>query len=528
MVSPRKPEAVRRTKKRTSQTQHPRRRPQTQHNRFLAYFTSFFIYNPNTLIIMKSAATTNTDDLKKAFQEQLRIDADLANATDVTAPLSFATPVSNRNRTGNDNGEDDDWKTFYERLKKTPPKSTQDIKFGTAVEKANNLLCLSDLEEFASKTFKNLTKDQQAIMMLMVTKKMDEVFEEGGPHQVAKVLVGALKPKTDEYKSLKAFVRAGGDLDGKFPLTSTVVKRFNKARDTFAKGSEDVKTIFDKKEGMMPFLHLQKQTSSYICAFNACAVLLYYCSYDIGDRKAIRANISRYIRDEIDGLKIANLTLITQQKGASLSETLTGLMLSFGTVPPELGIDRICLEENDEDWNYSRLASLLQIGRPFAFLLECFPALDDLKKKQYTGKLSDHFQKQDYGERGKGPQDRRYHAVVCIGIKPRNGTMPPMLLVQDSCDSRPAFQIGLDLLMDMGEENLHFCTLPPYWKPNPKRRYEVNKKTRVHFAGSPVAIDKNDKPYDIISRKEPVQEKRDMSKYLHPPSKPGMPQVYYT
>mmetsp|Transcript_27873 Transcript_27873/g.42479 ORF Transcript_27873/g.42479 Transcript_27873/m.42479 type:complete len:120 (+) Transcript_27873:452-811(+) len=116
-----------------------------------------------------------------------------------------------------------------------------------------------------------------------------------------------------------SFVRRGGDRVCRSP--NTVVNRFNKTCNAFVMGFLGFKngiTIFDKKKGMKPFLHIQRDCS-YICTFNACSALLYYYSYDIGSHSAIKTNISRYIRDEIDGLKIANLTLTTQ-KGAYLEE----------------------------------------------------------------------------------------------------------------------------------------------------------------------------------------------------------------
>mmetsp|Transcript_17006 Transcript_17006/g.25164 ORF Transcript_17006/g.25164 Transcript_17006/m.25164 type:complete len:145 (+) Transcript_17006:364-798(+) len=144
---------------------------------------------------MNSASTT-TNDLKKNFRKQLQIDANLANATDLTAASSFTTPVSNR--TQNDNESSRAWETFYDDLKKSPPKAIRDVDFPIAVEKVNELLRLSDIEEFANKSFEDLTQDQQAIMMLMVTKKMDKSLCKDNPERCAKVLVGALKPETKE------------------------------------------------------------------------------------------------------------------------------------------------------------------------------------------------------------------------------------------------------------------------------------------------------------------------------------------
>lgn len=470
-----------------------------------------------------SSSNATINDLKKDFQEKLQIDADLANATDVTAPWSFTTPVNNR--TGNDDNIVDNWDKFYDHVDKSPPKAARDVDFKTAVEKANKLLSLSDFEEFKDKRIEHLTEDQQAIMMLMIIKKIDGTFG-GAQSQVAKILVGALKPKTQGYNLFKAFVRRGGDRQA--PITSMIVVRFRRTIEAFVTGFpfqtklEDAITIFDskKKKGMSPFLHIQPG-SSYICVFNACSVLMYYYSYHVADQKATKANISKYIRDEIDGLKIANLTLTTE-KGSSLKEILAGLMTSFGTADQGDLVESVNLDADDQDFNYIALRKYLQRGRPIALKIEGFPGSNDLQKKRYTGKLSDHYQ--DITKRP-GPNDRSYHAVVCIGIKPRKGTNPPMLLLQDSSDRRPAFSMGLDLLMDMGIENLQFCTIPKSWKPNEGMRYKVTDKSRVFFAGSPMSIDKNNKPY-ILTRKEPVQEKRDMSEYLLP-SGPGTCQVYF-
>ena len=195
-------------------------------------------------------------------------------------------------------------------------------------------------------------------------------------------------------------------------------------------------------------------------------------------------------------------------------------MESFGTGGTgEHGPKLIYLEEEQgESWNYDLLSLEMKIGRPFALSIESFPGLKDREKKEYTGKLSQHYRNKEvnYSERPKKPEDRFYHAVLCIGIKPRKGDRPPMLLVQDSFPERPAFSIGLDLLMDMGIHNLQFCTLHPYWKPNPDMCYKVSAKCKVCFAGSPMAIDDNGE-VRILSPKEPVRKKQDMSRYLHPP-----------
>jgi len=444
---------------------------------------------------MNSASTTTDNDLKKDFQ-QLQIDASLANSTDLTAASSFATPVSSRTQ--------NDWEKFYNAVDKSPPKAIREMEFPIAVEIADRLLRTSDIEGFANKTFEDLDKDQQAMMMLMVTKKMHQCVCQDNPERCAKALVGALKPETNEYKAMMSFVRKGGDRGCR--SNNTLVKRFMKHCDTAMK--EDGMTIFDVKKGpkkrMKPFLFLQRD-HSYICAFNACSVLLYYQSYDVADESSIKANLSRYIRDEIDGLMIANLTLTTQ-KGAYLDDVLTGLMKSFGTTKAK-EVQPIDMEKDDEDYNYNILHKCLQNGRPIALSMENFPTLSDFDMKHFSGKLSNHYRDSERP----GPEDRTYHAVVCIGIKPRKGRRPPMLLIQDSCEQRPAFSIGLDLLMDMDIEET-FYALPKDWKLNPDHRYKVTKESQVCFSGSPMAVDKNNKAYIIPKEPEP---RRDMSRYLH-------------
>eukprot|EP00531_Pseudo-nitzschia_arenysensis_P006878 CAMPEP_0116141758 /NCGR_PEP_ID=MMETSP0329-20121206/14548_1 /TAXON_ID=697910 /ORGANISM="Pseudo-nitzschia arenysensis, Strain B593" /LENGTH=467 /DNA_ID=CAMNT_0003636953 /DNA_START=103 /DNA_END=1506 /DNA_ORIENTATION=- len=466
---------------------------------------------------MNSTATT-TNDLEKDFQEQLQIDVGLANATDLTAASSFATSVSNRAQ--NDGDISDSWKTFYNIVGKSPPKATRDVEYPVAVDKANDLLRRSSVEDLSNKSFDNLDNDQQAIMMLMVTKKMDEAFK-GNPDKCANLLVGALDPETQEYKSMMSFVRKGGDRPCYAP--SIVMKRFVATRNAFVGGFKSGITIFDARESMKPYLYDIQRVCSYICTFNVCSALLYYFSYDIESDSATKTNtnISQYIRDEIDGLKIANLTLTTQ-KGAYLFEVLTGLMKSFGEDGKCYDIHKIqLLATYPETDIYDTLRFLIKTGRPFALIIELFPGLNNMENETFTGNLSDYYEN---GERP-GPEARSYHAVVCIGIKPRGRMTPPMLLLQDSCDDRPAFSIGLDLLMDMGIDKLQLCTLPANWKPNRGMCYTVTKESSVSFAGSPMSFDKNDKPF-IVPSEKPKTVQRDMSRYLHN-SPPSVASVFY-
>lgn len=345
---------------------------------------------------MNSAATAN--DLKKQLQERLQIDADLANTTDLTASSTFTTPVSEAMRSDE---VSDEWSNFYAALKKTPPKAIRDIEYQDAVEKVNRLLRLSDIKGFENKTFDDLTQEQQAIIMFMIIKKMDEITFEG--QRSEKLLISVLEPDTEKHKRMLSFVRKAGDTTCR--AQSVVVNQFKETCEKFVKDCRAATTIFLKNDGMPPCLYMERECS-YICTFNACSALMYYGSYILqskpGEKQSvsvIHTNISRYIRDEIGGVEIANFTLTTK-KGAYLDKILTGLMESFGTV--ELKPLRIYLEEEQgENWNYDQLSQYLKIGRPFALLIECFPGLQDPEKKEYTGKLSHHYRKKEveYSER---------------------------------------------------------------------------------------------------------------------------------
>ena len=63
-----------------------------------------------------------------------------------------------------------------------------------------------------------------------------------------------------------------------------------------------------------------------------------------------------------------------------------------------------------------------------------------------------------------------------------------MLLVQDSscsshcCRCRPFFySIGLDLLMDMGMQNLHFLAIPKGWKFNDSTKMDYTMKPHTKY-----------------------------------------------
>jgi hypothetical protein len=152
----------------------------------------------------------------------------------------------------------------------------------------------------------------------------------------------------------------------------------------------------------------------------------------------------------------------------------------------------------------------LKEGRPFAFVIECFPGLADMKRLQYMGKVADYYT--DVDVRPKDPKDRCYHALLCIGIKPRKGRIPPMLLVQDSSSARPVFQIGLNFLMDLGLDNLELCAVPRKWAFNKNMDYMVSAETVALVCGSPMSLDDKGVPR-VIRAEEPVQ-REDMSRYL--------------
>ena len=451
---------------------------------------------------MNNTANTTNKNLQKGFNE-LQIDANLANDTEVTAqltfedtpvsnrtqndnvdhanatgsttPLTFKTPVSNRttqnddvdyanatgsnfetpasNRTQNDDDISDDWKNFYKTVDKSPHKDVRGVSFSDAVVTANEWLHRSQLKGF--ETFDDLDNDQKAIMMLMITKKMDACFEGYDSRQRAKILVGALIPASDAYKRIMAFVRKGGDtyVAGACRIVN---EQFAPICQEFEENSGI--TIFTRRKDMKPFLRFQRE-NSFICSFTACYTLLHYHTYNNENQLALKTNLSRYIRNEIDGTKIANLTLTTE-KGAFLHEILDGVLTSFGDD------GRACytfeLFKNNIDLNYRILRELLEDGRPFALTMEVFPGFNYCKTKRFAGEISDYY-KRAPEPRPTNPKDRSYHAVVCIGIKPRDGITPPMLLLQDSSKNRPTFSLGLDLLMSMGEETSLICVIPENW-----------------------------------------------------------------
>jgi len=260
-----------------------------------------------------------------------------------------------------------------------------------------------------------------------------------------------------------------------------------------------------------------QREDSYICAYNAVSVLLYYCScIDKGETDdktipTIKKNISRYVRDELAGLEIANFTLTTV-KGAYLERVLLGLMKSFGTADcPSL--QKIPIFRNNECDMYTLLKLLLKNDYPFVLAIEWFPGLANKEQFEYAGKVADYYA-DALNERPRDPKNRIHHALLCIGIKPRNDPLPPMLLVQDSCPRRPVFEIGLDLLMDMGLENLKLCTVPKEWKFNKNMDCMMDSEIKALFCGSPMSIDDKGAPRIINVEKHAQVHREDMSRYL--------------
>mmetsp|Transcript_18195 Transcript_18195/g.43969 ORF Transcript_18195/g.43969 Transcript_18195/m.43969 type:complete len:395 (+) Transcript_18195:755-1939(+) len=379
---------------------------------------------------------------------------------------------------------------------------------------ADKLLRISESADFEQQVFDDLNDDQQAIMILMILKGMhDEVF---GPSLAmnAKHLVKALDQTTKEHKRMMSFVRKGGD---RHHMMANVLERsyeyfVQKNPDQDWNGSSTT-TIFKKHPNMNPFIHIQAE-ESYICTFASCSTLLYYDSYNkhvAQNGDFLKANISRFIRDEVDGKEIANFTFTTV-KGACLANVLLALLQSFGT-PECQEFERVNLYdfqegEDNESFNYSYIRRYLNNGRPIVFSIETFPALADVKQTKYCGKLSDYI---DLQERPDNVNERSYHALLCVGIQPRVGATPPLLVVQDSYPKRQFFAVGLDLLMDMGIEDLQFLTVPKKWKFNNNMDYVMSPQTKSLVCGSPMAVDKKGVPY-IVETKKPA--KPDMSRYL--------------
>jgi hypothetical protein len=233
-----------------------------------------------------------------------------------------------------------------------------------------------------------------------------------------------------------------------------------------------------------------------------------YCSHNNkgeNDKESIsiiKLNISRYIRDEVPGLEIANFTLTTV-KGAYLERVLLGLIKSFGTTECHNNLEKIATWGQDEHRNFNAMEAYLFNGRPFVFGIECFPGLGNTDRLIYTGKIGDYYV-ENSNTRPKDPN----------GITPRKNCLPPMLLVQDSCRDRPVFEIGLDLLMDLGLENATLCTVPQKWTFNKNEKYMVNPEINALVCGSPMSFDDKGVPC-IINTKKPMQVQReDMSRYL--------------
>mmetsp|Transcript_5377 Transcript_5377/g.7757 ORF Transcript_5377/g.7757 Transcript_5377/m.7757 type:complete len:484 (+) Transcript_5377:103-1554(+) len=471
----------------------------------------------------------DTSIINKEFSASLQIDCNLETSTSLTSESSFTTPKhdsegnykedsSSCSCNNHNNEPSSEWENLYKQLKRTPPKRTRDPSFHITVEQAvrtaNKLLELTHLTKFKNMTFDNLQDDQKAILLLMIVKEMDTVFE-ATTGQTADILLGALVPESSEYKRMMGFVRKGCDVECSETETTNLVANFERYVKEF-----DI-TIFKVNPDMTPFLILQ-QEDSYICSYNASAALLYYCSYNNGHEdgdkiiSTIKMSVGKYIRDEVPGDEIANVTLTTI-KGAYLKKVLLTLMKSFGTTDcNDVHTFRTC--EPSEEITYEFLKIYLRMGIPFGFCIENFPGLGNKKIMEYTGPIAGYYI--NLNERPLNPKERCYHSLLCIGISPRNNDNPPMLLVQDSCSIRPVFSVGLDLLMDMGLYHLEFCTVPHDWTFNENAEYSVSPATRALLCGSPMSVDNKGVPH-VINTKKPLRKKReDMSHCLHKNVKP--------
>jgi hypothetical protein len=258
----------------------------------------------------------------------------------LTTPSLLTTPKDERTHThtGNEGGSSSsnnndesssEWKILYDRLNRTPPKATRTAQFQDTLKTAEDLLKLSNDPDFQDKSFHDLTYDQQAILMLMIMKGMDKIFA-ASIEMNAKVLIKALHPESEEYQRMMSFVRQGGDRDYRGAPDLLQLEVVNDIRK-FQESASNAITIFTGRPALTPFLYFQNE-NSYVCAYSAAAGLLYYSSHNNEEsgENAFKMNISRYIRDEVPGLEIANFTLTTV-KGAYLERVLLGLMKSFGT-----------------------------------------------------------------------------------------------------------------------------------------------------------------------------------------------------
>ena len=455
---------------------------------------------------MDESSISNNDGESLASPLQIKPSTSslTSTSTSLTTASSLTTPrVDRTSGVSRDNELSEEWGRFYTRVERTPPKATRTAPFQTTVETANKLLGLSDLPDFQDKSFGDLTDDQQAMLLFMIMKEMHECF--GGSSYSAKIIINALQPESKEYKRMMSYVRKGGD---RKCIVASLMQ--NKLLEYVGKSKHT--TIYQANANMAPFFHVQDE-DSYICTYIACSELLYYSSHN--NRKqnddesipTIKTNVCRYIRDEVSGQEIANFTL-TDVKGAYLKRVLLGLMKSFGTGDCQ-EIVKIATWDGEQD-NYNFLETFLRHGRPFVFRIECFPGLADKNRLEYKGQIANFYSQ---NERPNSPKERSYHALLCIGITPRYGENPPMLLVQDSCSRRPVFEIGLDLLMDIGLENLELSTVPLEWTFNQNMDYTVSKETKALFCGSPMSIDQDGVPR-VIDDEEPAQGQRDMSRYL--------------
>ncbi|OEU14720.1 hypothetical protein FRACYDRAFT_262067 [Fragilariopsis cylindrus CCMP1102] len=446
---------------------------------------------------------------EKPLSKMLQVSCSLdTNSTESTSAASgLTTPRSSSNNNSCDD-RDPKWDKFYKHVDTTPPKATRGASYDAMIVTANKLLKLSESDDFKDKEFGSLTENQQVLLVFMIVKEMHVAFDY--LREAARALLSALHTDSPKYKRMMSFVRLGGD------RVCPIATMMEQSYPTYIKKNpewerERAITIFKARPEMKPFIYIQTH-SSYVCAFVACAALLHYCSYNgENDTEVFKLNVSRYIRDEVCGKMIANFTL-TDMMGAYLHKVLAALLKSFGIMgdnPQE--IEQISTYQNNEYLTYLNLEEILKYGRPVVFSIEVLPGFENYDRQKFTGEVSDYYLDEN-NKRGEGPEDRVYHAVLCIGIKPRNGKQPPMLLVQDSTSSRPFFSIGMDLLMSMELRYLQFCTARVEWKLNQNKDYTMTPETRSLMCGSPMSVTDSGVPRIVIPE-EPAHERPDMSPY---------------
>ena len=429
----------------------------------------------------KISCSSKEKALGKMLQVSCSLDTDSTKSTNADSGLTTPRSSTNNNSCDDRNPE---WDKFYKHVNMTPPEVTRGLSYDARLTTANKLLKLSESDDFKDKEFDSLTVYQQGLLVFVIVKEMHDAFDY--LREAARALIPALHTSSPNYKQMMSFVLLSGD------RICPIATMMEQSCPTYIKRNPEWKrecaiTIFKAKPKMKPFIHIQTD-SSYVCAFVACAALLHYCSYNgENDADVFKLNVLWYICDEVSGKIIANFTL-ADLKGAYLRKVFVALLKSFGVMGDNLEeIEQISMFQNNETLTYLNLEEALKYGRPVVFAIEVFPGFENYNRQKFMGKISDYY-KDNLSNRGEKPEDRAYHAVLCVGIKPRNGKQPLMLLVQDSSSRRPFFSIGMDLLMSMELRCLQFCTAREEWKFNQNKVYTMTPETRSLVCGTPMSV----------------------------------------